>query len=137
MSKSSSSKTEKIFHIILAIIIIAPILGITSYIISAKNSVVEDLKELAVQRKAAFVQIRPAFMIYKKEHGVFPDTLQQLVPTYAATIPDALQSAEDEFPMMAIKYKPEGSSAFFHYHTKYGESAKVVYDIEKNIFSNK
>jgi len=137
MSNSSTSKTERIFHIILAIIIIGPILGISAYIINAKNMVVEELKELSVLRKAALAQIRPAFMGYKNEHGVFPDTLQQLTPTYVISIPAVLQSPEDEFPMMAIKYKPEGASAYFHYHESYGESVTVVYDVENNTYFNK
>ena len=137
MSKSSTSKTEKIFHIILAIIIIGPIVGISTYIINAKNMVVEEIEELTILRKAAFVQIRPAFIGYKNEYGVFPETLQQLVPTYKASIPEVLHSPEDEFPMMAIKYKSEGASAYFYYHATYGESVTEVYDIEKNIFFNK
>jgi hypothetical protein len=132
MSTATTSKTEKIFHIILAIIIIGPIIGISAYIINAKNMVVEELAELTVQREAAFVQARPAFMQYKKEHGVFPDALQQLAPDYMSSVPVALQSPEDEFPMMAIKYKPAGENAYFHYHTSFGGSVTVVYDIEKN-----
>ncbi len=137
MSKSSSGKTEKIFHIILAIIIIAPIIAISAYIINAKNVVVAELKELTVQRKAAFVEIRPAFMKYKNEQGAFPDKLQQLTPDYIASIPAALQSPEDEFPMMAIKYKHIEDGAFFHFHTSYGGAVTTVYDIEKNTYSNK
>lgn len=133
MSKSSSSKMEKIAHVILAIIIIAPIVGITAYIIDAKNIVVEGLKELTIQREAAFVKIRPAFINYKNKNGVFPDRLQQLVPVYADLIPECLQSPEDEFPIMAIKYKTEGSNAFFYYHTRYGEAIMMVYDIGKNV----
>ena len=136
MSKSSSKKIKTLFHILLAIIIIAPIVGITSYIFYAKDLVNEELKELTSQRKVAFSQIRPAFMKYKNEHGVFPDALQQLVPEYVSSIPDVLQSPEDEYPIVAIKYIVEGSSAFFHYHTGYGEVTTMSYDIGSNAFSD-
>jgi len=136
MSESSSKKAKTVFHIILAIIIIAPIVGITSYIFHAKDLINDELKELTSQRKVAFAQIRPAVMKYKNEHGVFPETLQQLMPDYVSSIPEVLQSPEDEYPIMAIKYISEGSSAFFHYHTGYGEVTTVSYDIGNNVFSD-
>ena len=114
----------------------APIVGINSYIFYAKDLVNEDLKELTIQRKLAFTQIRPAFMDYKKEHGAFPDSLQQLIPDYITSIPGVLQSPEDENPIMTIKYKSDGSSASFHYQTSFGQAFTVNYNIENNTFSN-
>lgn len=136
MSKSSSSTMQKIFYAFIAIIIIVPIAGITSYIFYAKDLVNEDLKELTIQRKLAFTQIRPAFMDYKKEHGAFPDSLQQLIPDYITSIPGVLQSSEDENPIMTIKYKSEGSSASFHYQTSFGQAVTVNYNVENNTYSN-
>ena len=136
MSKSSSSIMQKIFYVFIAIIIIAPVAGLTSYIFQAKDLVNEDLKELTIQRKLAFSQIRPAFMDYKKEHGAFPDSLQQLIPDYITSIPGALQSPEDENPIMTIKYKSDESSASFHYQTSFGQAFTVNYNIGDNAFSN-
>ena len=127
---------QKIFYAFIAILIIAPIAGITSYIFYAKDLVNEDLKELTIQRKLAFTQIRPAFMDYKKEHGAFPDSLQQLIPDYITSIPGVLQSPEDENPIMTIKYKSDGSSASFHYQTSFGQAVTVNYNIEDNAYSN-
>ena len=136
MTESSSGKAKTVFHIILAIIIIAPIVCITSYIFYAKDLVQDELKELTIQRKVAFAQIRPAFMRYKNEHGVFPETLQQLMPDYVSSIPEVLQSPENEYPIIAIKYISEESSAFFHYHTDYGQVTTISYDIGNNVFSD-
>ena len=135
MFKISSKKVKMVLHIIIAIIIIAPIVGITSYIFYAKDLVNEELKELTSQRKVAFVKIRPAFMQYKDEHGAFPDSLQQLVPDYVPLIPQVLQSPEDEYPIIAIRYESEGANAFFYYHMGYGEVTTVFYDIGNNVFS--
>ncbi|MCK4951162.1 MAG: hypothetical protein KAS48_05035 [Gammaproteobacteria bacterium] len=136
MSESSSSTIQKIFYVFIAIIIIVPIAALTSYIFQAKDLVNQDLKELTIQRKLAFTQIRPALIDYKKEHGEFPDSLQQLIPDYITSIPEELQSPDDENPIMTIKYRSEGSNAFFHYQTSFGQATTVNYDIGNNTFSN-
>ena len=117
-------------------VILLSILGIPLafymlFIVSDKG-----LRELNMERKRTFQDLRPIFLKYKQENGTFPKDLDDLVPKYINQIPPSLINEGKEDPYKKISYSANGEDAIFWFHSHRGPDSSIWYSMAKNRYEH-
>lgn len=141
MSEQASSKIQKIFYTLLAAIILIPIIWLSNYILEASEKMVAEVQEINRNRDIAIENVSPALIRYRDEQGVFPDTLDKLVPNYITAIPEVLLITKDpglEYDSgdMSTKYSSDGTTASFSFRRGYDHLPKITYDVLTGTYSD-
>ena len=115
-------------NIILLVIMVIFFRSCVNYFYPAK------LINLNKDREVAFQKIRPSFLKYKVDKGVFPGSIDDLVPDYAEEIPGVLLPHGENEGVFELTYVCSGDKAFFVYHTTRGPDSRKEYYIDTGRF---
>ena len=96
----------------------------------------QDLRELNQERRQVFKELRPVFLAFKAENGIYPATLDDLVPRYVERIPAVLLNDKGAVPGTRITYRGNVQDAVFQYHTTRGPDASEFYSMAHDRFEH-
>jgi len=90
------------------------------------------LHDLTQKRVKIFRGLRPVFMKYRMETGVYPGSLEELVPDYIPKVPPELVNDGKDDPYKKISYALEGGRPFFYFRTIRGPDSAAIYNVAED-----
>jgi len=88
------------------------------------------LYALTAQRIQSMKALRPVFLKYRHDNGVYPPTLDELVPHYVAEIPPELINSGNGDPYKRITYTLQGGGEpVFDFRTIRGPDSSASYNV--------
>jgi len=92
----------------------------------------QGLRELTAKRMELFKELRPVLLKYQKEHGSFPNMLEDLVPGYLNKVPSELINDGKEDPYKSISYETRGGEAYFSFRRVRGPDSGSIYFVSED-----
>ncbi len=91
------------------------------------------LYALTAKRMQSMKALRPAFLKYRHDNGVYPTALDDLVPHYVAEIPPELINSGNGDPYKKITYSLQGDTPVFDFRTIRGPDSSASYNVHTDI----
>ena len=106
------------------------VIGFSVLIVSFKVSD-HGLAQLTNAREQAMKDLQPVFSKYKKDHGEYPNKIEDLVPEYIPQIPVILCEFNDYGdPYKKITYSLENGKPLFRYQVIRGPDSNATFNMD-------